>query len=173
MRDTTPSCPERDFPAAALKMAPQKVLPEWIDYNGHMNVAYYTLAFDKAFDDFLENWVGMGVSYVERSRFGPMALQMQTCYLGELMEGETFQVEVYLIDHDDKRMHFFGRMISAKTGGVAATYESLGMNVDLDARKAAPYPDWAIARLQRLADAQAGLERPKEVGQSIGIRRKM
>ena len=24
----------------------QNVKKEWIDYNGHMNVAYYTLAFD-------------------------------------------------------------------------------------------------------------------------------
>ena len=32
----------------------KKVLPEWIDYNGHMNVAYYTLAFDDALDDFLD-----------------------------------------------------------------------------------------------------------------------
>ena len=34
-------------------VGPQRVLPEWIDYNGHMNVAYYTLAVDTAFDDFL------------------------------------------------------------------------------------------------------------------------
>ena len=31
----------------------KNVLPEWIDYNDHMNVAYYTLAFDEALDDFL------------------------------------------------------------------------------------------------------------------------
>ena len=32
----------------------QNVKKEWIDYNGHMNVAYYTLAFDNSLDDFLE-----------------------------------------------------------------------------------------------------------------------
>ena len=38
----------------------QIVLAEWIDYNGHMNVAYYTLAFDKALDFFFEDVLGIG-----------------------------------------------------------------------------------------------------------------
>ena len=172
MRDFTPSCPEPDFGDGVLILGRQTVLPEWIDYNGHMNVAYYTLAFDKAFDDFLENWMGTGISYVARSRMGPMALQSQICYLGELMEGEAFSVRVWLIDCDEKRMHFFGQMIAENDGRIAATYESLGMNVDQEARKGAPYPDWAQARMERLKAAQAGHERPKQVGQSIGIRRK-
>ena len=116
MRDFTPSCPEPDFGDGVLILGRQTVLPEWIDYNGHMNVAYYTLAFDKAFDDFLENWMGTGISYVARSRMGPMALQSQICYLGELMEGEAFSVRVWLIDCDEKRMHFFGQMIAENDG---------------------------------------------------------
>ena len=34
----------------------QQVLKEWLDYNGHMNVAFYTLAFDKSLDIFLEDF---------------------------------------------------------------------------------------------------------------------
>ena len=45
----------------------RKVKKAWIDYNGHMNVAYYTLAFDKVLDDFLEKMhnekIGCGVHY--------------------------------------------------------------------------------------------------------------
>jgi len=44
--------------SSPYKTRNQKVLPEWIDYNGHMNVAYYTLAFDKALDFF------SGLSYL-------------------------------------------------------------------------------------------------------------
>ena len=172
MRDTTPSCPEPDFGDGVLMMGRQTVQKDWIDYNGHMNVAYYTLAFDKAFDDFLENWVGIGESYVARSNYGPMALQTQICYLGELLEGEAFNVRVWMIDCDEKRMHFFGQMIAEKDGAIAATYESLGMNVDLEARRGAPYPEWARARMERLRAAQAGHDRPKQVGQTLGIRRK-
>lgn len=172
MRDLSPCCPERDFPETMLMMRPQTVLPEWIDYNGHMNVAFYTLAFDKAFDDFMDNWIGVGEEFVKRSRFGPMALQTQICYLSELVEGEPFHVEVRLLDHDEKRMHFFGAMISDRTGRRAATYESLGMNVDLETRRPAPYPDWAQARIARLFAAQSALPRPPEAGQSLGIRRR-
>ena len=35
----------------------QQVLKEWLDYNGHMNVAFYTLAFDKSLDIFLEDFL--------------------------------------------------------------------------------------------------------------------
>lgn len=172
MRDDSPSCPEPDFGNGTVVMTPQKVQSDWIDYNGHMNVAYYTLAFDKAFDDFLENWIGTGESFVARSKMGPMALQAQICYLAEMMEGEAFSVRFYLVDHDEKRMHVFAEMIAASDGRVAATYESLGMNVDLEARRSAPYPDWAYARMARLKAAQAHIPRPSQVGQQIGIRRK-
>jgi len=39
-----------------------EVKPEWIDYNGHMNVAYYVLAFDHAIDDFYGR-LGLGEAY--------------------------------------------------------------------------------------------------------------
>lgn len=172
MRDLSPSCPEPVFPDGPLRMAPQAVLPEWIDYNGHMNVAFYTLAFDKAFDDFFENWLGLGESFVHRARLGPMALQTQICYLGELLEGEPFHVEVLLLDHDEKRLHQFATMWSDRTGRKAATYETLGINVDLETRRTAPYPDWAMARFARLRAAQAAVPRPPEAGQPLGIRRK-
>ena len=37
-----------------LAIHEETVLPEWIDYNGHMNVAFYVLAFDHATDVMLE-----------------------------------------------------------------------------------------------------------------------
>ena len=41
-----------------------KVIPEWIDVNGHMNVAYYVRAFDLAVD---EQWIQLGITqeYIE------------------------------------------------------------------------------------------------------------
>ena len=53
----------------------QKVLKEWLDYNGHMNVAYYTLAFDKALDEFLEKNLEIGPTYVKKEKKGPYSLQ--------------------------------------------------------------------------------------------------
>lgn len=172
MRDFSPSSPEPTFAAEKLRLSSQTVLPAWIDYNGHMNVSYYTMAFDIAFDELLEDYLGVGLSFVQRSRLGPMSLQMQTCYLGELLEGEAFHVEVLMLDCDAKRLHFFGEMIANRDGAVAATYEGVSMCVDLETRRSAPYPDWAQARMAAMKAAQADVPRPAQVGQPIGIRRR-
>jgi len=160
------------FEAAPIRTRVRRVPPEWIDYNGHMNVAYYTLAFDNATDEVLEERLGVGVTFVREARQGPMALQTQIHYLDELVEGEEFACDFLLVDADPKRIHFLMTMIKMATGEPAATYESLTMNVDLAARRSAPYPDWAQARIGRLLAAQAALPRPPRLGNRLGIRRK-
>lgn len=51
---------------APLDLRQGVVRPEWLDDNGHMNVAYYVLAFDHACDDFLDT-IGMTDAYRARS----------------------------------------------------------------------------------------------------------
>ena len=161
-----------DFDAAPIRSRARRVPAEWIDYNGHMNVAYYTMAFDQAIDEVLEERLGVGVTFVREARMGPMALQTQIHYLGELVEGAEFACDFQVLDADPKRIHFFATMINLQTGEAAATYESLTMNVDLEARRSAPYPDWARERIERLHRLHATLPRPPQVGNPIGIRRK-
>ena len=161
-----------DYQAAPIRTRARKVPPEWIDYNGHMNVAYYTLAFDNALDEILDERLGIGESLAREGRFGPMALQTQIHYLGELLEGTGFACDFQLLDADPKRIHFFLTMVNLETGAVAATYESLSMNVDLQARRSAPYPDWAQERIGRLRALHATLAPPPLAGNPLGIRRK-
>ena len=80
----------------------QNVNKEWIDYNGHMNVAYYTLAFDKALDDFLEKILEIGPTFVEKEKQGPYSLQANYHYLDELRLLDKFFSKIYLIDSDKK-----------------------------------------------------------------------
>jgi acyl-CoA thioester hydrolase len=161
-----------DYEAAPIRTRTRKVPPEWIDYNGHMNVAYYTMAFDNALDEILEERLGVGESLAREGRYGPMALQTQIHYLGELVEGTEFACDFQIIDADPKRIHFFITMINLDTGETAATYESLTMNVDLAARRSAPYPDWAQDRIELLRALHATLPRPPLAGNPLGIRRK-
>ena len=44
-----------------------RVEEHWIDYNGHLNMAYYNVLFDRAVDEAYE-LIGVGVDYVERRR---------------------------------------------------------------------------------------------------------
>lgn len=166
--------PEIDdtYDATPIHTRTRRVPAGWIDYNGHMNVAYYTMAFDQALDEILDERIGIGENLARAGRMGPMALQTQIHYLGELLEGAEFACDFLLLDADHKRMHMFLTMIDLAAGRPAATYEQLTMNVDLAARRSAPYPAWAMARIERLKTAHAGLPRPAQVGNPLGIRRR-
>ena len=161
-----------DAPYDAPVVLPERAVPaEWIDYNGHMNVAYYIMAIDQALDRFLEDELGIGELHAARVRQGPYALQAHVQYLGELLEGSKFKVAIRLIDCDAKRIHVFVELI-AETGDLAATCEQMLMNVDLETRRSSPYPDWAQTRMQAMLAEHSKLEMPAQLGASIGIRRK-
>ena len=162
-----------DAPYATPFVTDSRRVPrDWIDFNGHMNVAYYSFAFDTAIDGFLGGEIGVGPGYAARLKMGPYTLQNHLHYLGELLESALFHIEVQVLDQDSKRVHVFMAMIADADGAVAATAEQVLMNVDLVTRRSAPYPSWAQARLRAVAAAHAGLARPVQVGAAIGIRRK-
>lgn len=151
-----------------LRLRGGQVLDDWIDYNGHMNVAYYVLAFDQAVDLMLEE-IGIGPTHVKATGQGPYALQTSIHYLDEMLQGEAFAFDALLIDQDNKRIHVLLRML--KGVSVVATYEQVLMNVDHATRRSTPYPDWAQARLADLCAAHADLPRPSQYGQPLGLRR--
>ena len=171
MQDQRKSYPDQ-FDPKPLRTRTLSVPEDWIDYNGHMNVAYYTMAFDKALDEVFDEVLGIGEEQARTLRMGPMALQSQTHYLDELRLGDRFTTDFQILDADNKRVHFFSTMINLETGSEAATYESLSMNVDLEARRSAPYPEEAAARIEALRSAHAALPKPARAGATIGIRRK-
>jgi acyl-CoA thioester hydrolase len=172
MSETAPQ-PGRDaYDAAPLATPPRAVPAEWIDYNGHMNVAYYTMAFDKSSDVVFDEMLGIGEDYARTLRMGPMVVQQQIHFIGELMEGESFFCELQLLDWSPKSVHFFSRMLNAKDRSLCATSETLSLNVDLEARRTAPYPDWAYRRIEALGEAHRALPRPEQAGAVICIRRK-
>lgn len=159
------------FEAKPLRSPTARVLPEWIDYNGHMNLAYYVLAIDQAMDTIFDR-LGIGVALVESRKMGPMTLVNQIHYLDELLEGQEFFCDLQLLDADHKRMHYFVRMHHMANGTISATYEGITMNVDLVARRSTAYPPDVRAQVDALMAAHAGLPRPAEVGAKIAIRRK-
>lgn len=157
---------------APVTLGPWKVQPDWIDYNGHMNVAYYTMALDTAMDALLEDHLGIGESFVKVAGLGPYVLQLNAHYLAEMHKGETFHCKFQLLDHDSKRIHVCQRIIADNDGREAAFFEALVMNVDLTARRSAPYPDQVRARLQKMQESHDALPRPERIGATIGIRRR-
>ena len=156
---------------APFMSSEMEVLPEWIDYNGHMNVAFYVLAFDQALEVIMESY-GIGESYVQTGAGTTFVLENHVNYVGEVLEGAPLRITFQLLDHDAKRFHYFLRMYHAEEGFLSATAEQLTMHVDLSSRRSAPMPPDVQDRFAALSAAQAGLPRPEEAGRPMGIRRR-
>ena len=157
--------------SSPYKTRNQKVLPEWIDYNGHMNVAYYTLAFDKALDFFFEDVLGIGPSFVEKNKEGPFALKASYNYFSELLEEEILFVDISIIDFDSKRVHVFGEMRKDKSLELSAVFETVLMNMDLSARTVKQYPDRVLELFRIFRSSLVVDNIPIEIGKKITLKK--
>lgn len=157
---------------APIEISRQSVLPHWIDYNGHMNVGYYGIAFDKASDVVLSEHLGIGVEHADASGQGPYVLQTHQHHLHEMRLGEAFCVRFRLIGHDTKRLHLFAEMALQGSGVLCATQELVLMNVDRRTGRSADYPAWAVKRFARMQGDHAALARPAQLGAALGLYKK-
>jgi acyl-CoA thioester hydrolase len=155
-------------PAALLERHGITVRPEWTDYNGHMNLAYYLLAFDYGTDN-LYDLLDLGRAYRDRVNRSMFTLEAHLNYERELDTGAPLRVTTQLIDFDAKRVHYFHCMHHAREGYLAATNELLAIHVDLAARRAAPFPREALDRLERLMAEHAALPTPPQLGHVMRI----
>ncbi len=152
--------------AAPLELHSEVVRPEWIDYNGHMNVAYYVLAFDHACDAFLD-YVGLDEAYRARTGGSTFAVECHVTYQREVGEGDALRFSIQLLGYDEKRIHFFVRMFHADDGFLAATTEWLSLHVDLPARRVAAMPTEIASRLAEIYAVHRDLPPPPEAGRVI------
>ncbi|MDH3315100.1 MAG: thioesterase family protein [Gammaproteobacteria bacterium] len=144
---------------------------DWIDYNGHMNVAYYVLVFDHATDALLD-YLGMDEGYRANTGFTTYVLETHVTYDRELKEDDPVRVETQLLDFDAKRLHYFSRMFHAQEDYLAATTEIMLMHIDSRGPKAAAMPDAVLARVEAVMAVHRALPRPEQAGRVIGIRKR-
>ena len=144
------------------------VLPEWIDANGHMNLAYYVVLFDQA-TDALYDVVGVGQAYRDATGNSTFTAETHTLYERELRVGERVRVVPHLIGADAKRLHYFHEMFHADGGHRVAAQELIALHIDMSVRRVAPFPAELLARLQGFVRERAGLELPKGVGRRIAM----
>lgn len=143
---------------------------QWIDYNGHLNMAYYNVLFDRGADDLFEE-LGFGPDYVKETGHSTFSAEFHVCYLREVHEGDRVYVTSQLIDFDHKRFHFYQELWH-EDGWISATGEGLGLHIDLSGPRVAPMPPVQLEKMQKVMDAHAKLPRPERVGRQIGIVRK-
>src|SRR5881275_927636 len=146
-----------------------RVEADWIDYNGHLNMAYYNVLFDRAVDEAFE-LIGCGLNYVKTRRHSCYTAEVHVRYLRELHAGDPVRVTFQLLDYDAKRMHYFEQLFHAEEGWLSATSENMTLHVDLNARKTAPFAEAVAARLARMKAAHAHLTVPDGAGRGIAMR---
>ena len=150
-----------------LALHTETVRPEWIDYNGHMNVAYYLLAFDHATDAVLDH-LGVGEAYATSANRSLFVVEAHLTYAREVTQGDSLRFTSTILGADAKRLHLFHEMRHADEGFLAATAEFLLLHVDLADRRAVPFPDEIRLRLATAAEAHAVLPRPPQAGRAVG-----
>ena len=129
----------------------RKIIKEWIDYNGHMNMAYYVLIFDQAWENIL-NKFQMGGENAEESKRTTMVVETRTTYDSEVKEGDEVEVYVSYFDHDKKRLHLKCEMYEKKTKKLSATMENLSLYIDLDKRKVTEFEDEKVKIMDEFID---------------------
>ena len=129
----------------------RKIIKEWIDYNGHMNMAYYVLIFDQAWENIL-NKFQMGGEKAEESKRTTMVVETRTTYDSEVKEGDEVEVYVSYFNHDKKRLHLKCEMYEKKTKKLSATMENLSLYIDLDKRKVTEFEDEKVKIMDEFID---------------------
>jgi len=156
------------IPDNGIVITTYSVLPEWLDYNGHMNVAYYISTFDLGIDA-LKATYGIDSNYIESAQRSTVALEAHITYQNEASLGEELRVDTRILDFDAKRTHLYQEMYRGED--LLATQETLSISFDLKARRSCPFGADIAANIERLQDAQRSLPRPDWVGRAVGIRK--
>ena len=144
------------------------VEPAWIDYNGHLNMAYYNVLFDRAVDEAF-TLIGCGPDYVAARKHSCFTTEVHVRYLRELHAGDPVRVTFQLLDYDAKRMRYFEQLFHATEGWVSATSENMSVHVDMTARKSAAFPSDVAASLARMKAAHGKLPVPEAAGRRIAM----
>ena len=143
-----------------------RIEPQWIDYNGPLNMAYYNVLFDRAVDEAYE-LLGIGIDYLKQHNHSTFTAEAHIRYLRELHDGDPVRVTFQLLDYDLKRIHYFEQLLHATENWLSATSENMTLHVDMATKKVAPFPESVLRSLARMKAAHASLPRPEAAGRSV------
>ena len=145
-----------------------QIEPQWIDYNGHLNMAYYNVMFDRAIDQ-LWSELGIGPAYMKQRLGSTFTAECHVRYLREIHLGDPMQVSVWLLEADDKRLHTFEELRHASEGWISATSENMSLHIDMSTRKVSPFPPDIRERIKTIAKAHNAVPRPEGIGRNVAM----
>ena len=146
------------------------MLPDWIDYNGHMTEHRFLQCFGEASDALLRR-IGVGRDYLARHRSFYTA-ETHLMHLGQGTPDEALAVDTQVLGADPKRLHVFHRLRRAADGAVLASAEQMLLHVDTEAGRSIAAEGAVLDAMTRLAQVHAALPRPPGAGRSVGAARR-
>ena len=121
-----------------MLLTTKKIIKDWTDYNGHMNLSYYILVFDMGAEIILSKFK-MGEESASKTKKSTMVVETHTTYNQEVKEGDEVDVFLSYLDHDKKRLHYKLEMYDKTTNKLSSTTEILALYIDLKVRKVAEF----------------------------------
>jgi acyl-CoA thioester hydrolase len=144
------------------------VRPEWIDSNGHMNLAYYVVVFDLATDK-LYATLGIGDAYRDATGNSCFTAETHTVYEREMRLGERLRVHTWLLGSDAKRLHYFHELFHTDSGERSAVQELMALHIDMRVRRVSPFPEEQRGVLAEAVAHYAPAQPPKGSGRRIAM----
>ena len=127
----------------SIYLKSQNIIKEWVDYDNHLNMAYYILIFDQALEVLLEKFK-MGADSAKNEKRSTMVVETNTKYIKEVKESDEVDVMLTFFDHDKKRLHLKLEMIEKKTKKISSSIEWLSLYVNLETRKVSEFENHKI-----------------------------
>ena len=146
------------------------VIPDWVDYNGHLRDAYYLLLFSLATDALMDQ---LGLDQAGRAATGHSLYTLE-CHLNFVQEvklGQQVEVRTQILGHDAKRLHLNHSLHLLDEAPLLAASEQMLLNVATAAARATPFAQPVLSRVEALARAHQGLPAPRFAGRAISLAR--
>ncbi len=151
-----------------LRLHEARVLPEWIDYNGHAHESRYLQVFGDSSDALLR-YVGIDAAYLAAGG-SYYTVETHLSHLGQALVDERLHVTTQVLGFDEKRLHVFHSLYRSSDGELLATAEQMLLHVDTTEGRASPARPDVLGRIASIAEAHASLPRPERAGRRIGMR---
>lgn len=155
--------------SAPFEFIKVKVKPEWIDYNGHMNEAMYITVVGHGYEAFVQ-YIGMDSDWVA-TKGSYFTAESHCVYIQECSEGDELTVQTYIVDADEKRLHMFSKVFN-EDKELLFTCEQMLLYVNPISRRVEPAQKELYKKVTAIVNSHSKLERPEQIGRTIGIKRK-
>jgi acyl-CoA thioester hydrolase len=144
---------------AGIPLYRTAILPEWVDYNGHLRDAYYGLIVSHASDALMER-IGLDAAYRKRTGCTLYTLETHLHYLHEVKQADTAIVTLRIPGADAKRIHAAFELLRAGHSGVAASAEAMLLHVrqQNESVRSTPFPPAIAAAIAQLQAESAGMQ---------------